>query len=179
MENKKVMERYALAFFLDEDLKSIEKEQEGIVKFIELIKSDDDALRFFASPTFSKKEKYALIDSLHEKKLLSLKLKNFLKVIIKSHRGFYLLPILEETIDKANTLLKVKVVRCYLAMDITNKQKNALKSALEKKYECRIEIKYIIDPTLIGGLKIFVDDTLIDGSILTSNKELKKQVMGG
>lgn len=179
MENKIVFNRYGTALFLNESIESIDNLREQLLQIQEILMNNDELKNFFATPVFSKKEKYDFIDSLKNKVKLSDNLSKFLKIIIKNGRGFYFLPIIEEAIDVANSLLNVKIIYCYLAMELSDAKKKKLKSVLEKRVGCKVSIKYIIDTSIIGGMKLFIDDHLIDGSVKTENKSLRKRVIGG
>jgi F-type H+-transporting ATPase subunit delta len=59
------------------------------------------------------------------------------------------------------------------AVELTDDQKQRLVTALEAKTGKKIELKVIIDPTVLGGLVAQVGDTVIDGSIKTRLAQLK------
>jgi len=51
------------------------------------------------------------------------------------------------------------------AFDMSNSQLKNLVSALERKFERRIEAKVQVDPGLIGGVKVEIGDEILDASI--------------
>ena len=59
------------------------------------------------------------------------------------------------------------------AVELTDDQKQRLVAALEAKTGKKVELKVIIDPTVLGGLVAQVGDTVIDGSIKTRLQQLK------
>jgi F-type H+-transporting ATPase subunit delta len=59
------------------------------------------------------------------------------------------------------------------AVELTDDQKQRLVTALEAKTGKKVELKVIIDPTVLGGLVAQVGDTVIDGSIKTRLQQLK------
>lgn len=179
MEQKFVFNRYAVSYFLSEKKEMISAKKSELTSFLKVYDNSNEMKKFFASPVFSKKEKYLFIENMKEKNIITKELSLFLKVIVKNGRGFYLRQILQETIDEANNILKVKNVICYSAMELSDKQKDKLTKTLEIRLKSMVSIHYLIDTTLIGGLKLFVDDHLIDGSVKTNNMTLKKQVIGG
>ncbi len=57
------------------------------------------------------------------------------------------------------------------ALEVTGEQKKILSAALNAKFDAEVEISYEEDASLIGGIKIKVDDWAIDGSaIMQLNK---------
>ena len=51
------------------------------------------------------------------------------------------------------------------AFDMSSSQLRNLVSALERKFERRIEAKVQVDPELIGGVKVEIGDEIFDASI--------------
>jgi len=58
-------------------------------------------------------------------------------------------------------------------IELSDDQKQRLAAALEAKTGKRVELKVIIDPTLLGGLVAQVGDTVIDGSVKSRLQQLK------
>ncbi len=58
------------------------------------------------------------------------------------------------------------------AQTVTDEQKKILSAALNAKFDAEVEITYEEDSSLIGGIKIKVDDWAIDGSAITQLKKL-------
>ncbi len=58
------------------------------------------------------------------------------------------------------------------ALEVTNEQKNKLSVALNAKFDAEVEITYEEDASLIGGIKIKVDDWAIDGSAMMQLNKL-------
>ena len=52
----------------------------------------------------------------------------------------------------------------------------ALKAALEKRYGKKIEATVSIDPTLIGGARVTVGDTVIDASVRGELQAMSSQL---
>jgi len=52
----------------------------------------------------------------------------------------------------------------------------ALSAALERRFRRRIEATVVIDPSLIGGARVTVGDTVIDDSVLGKLTAMKNQL---
>ena len=66
-----------------------------------------------------------------------------------------------------------EVAEVRSAVELTDDQKQRLAAALEAKTGKQIELKVIIDPSVLGGLVAQVGDTVIDGSVKTRLAQLK------
>jgi F-type H+-transporting ATPase subunit delta len=58
------------------------------------------------------------------------------------------------------------------------KQQTALAEALSKATNKKVEVKVIVDPSVIGGVVAKVGDTVIDGTVRHRLQQLKEQVRG-
>ena len=56
-------------------------------------------------------------------------------------------------------------MRAESAVELDDAQKEKLRQKLESHTGKRVEIEYVIDKTLIGGMRIVQSDRLIDDSI--------------
>ncbi len=70
----------------------------------------------------------------------------------------------------------VAVVRTAVALGDAQLQR--LEAALNSRYGRRLSISQVIDPTLIGGVRISVGDDVIDGSVATRLNDLRLQLAG-
>lgn len=124
-----------------------------------------------------KAEQYAkaLFDALQESKPEDHDkiLDNFVR-ILSQNGDLKLYDLIEEAYKKLETADKgIKEV------EITTAQPQKSKEILEhlnKIVGNRVEIKERIDQEIIGGVVVRVDDTLIDGSIKNSLKQLRKAI---
>ena len=67
-------------------------------------------------------------------------------------------------------------VRVKSAVSLSDDQKARLKEKLEQKYKCRVDTQYIIDTTLLGGVIVEADDTVIDGSLRHRIGQIKEVI---
>jgi F-type H+-transporting ATPase subunit delta len=61
------------------------------------------------------------------------------------------------------------------AIDLTDDQRTRLASAIESATGKQVEVKVIVDPTILGGIVTTVGDTVLDGSVRTRLERLKQQ----
>lgn len=58
-------------------------------------------------------------------------------------------------------------------VELTDEQRDRLGAAINQATGKQVEIKVIIDPTILGGIVTTVGDTVIDGSVRTRLEQLK------
>lgn len=61
------------------------------------------------------------------------------------------------------------------AIELTDDQRSRLADALGRATGKQVEVKVVIDPTVLGGLVTTVGDTVLDGSVKTRLERLKQQ----
>jgi F-type H+-transporting ATPase subunit delta len=61
------------------------------------------------------------------------------------------------------------------AIDLTDDQRTRLASAIESATGKQVEVKVIVDPSILGGIVTTVGDTVLDGSVRTRLERLKQQ----
>ena len=66
----------------------------------------------------------------------------------------------------------------YSAVDLSTAQKDALCRKLEKQYGKQIDPTYLIDPSLLGGLKVEIEGKTYDGSVKRRLQDIKDVIIG-
>jgi F-type H+-transporting ATPase subunit delta len=61
-------------------------------------------------------------------------------------------------------------------VELTAEQQQRLAQAIEKATGKKVEIKVIIDETILGGVITTIGDTVIDGSVRTRLEQLKNSI---
>ena len=79
-------------------------------------------------------------------------------------------------LDNIHNIVKPIIIS---AIDLNEQQKQRLVSKLSLKLNKHIIPEYIINPQIIGGLIIELDDKTIDFSIQTKFENMKKQLTKG
>ena len=91
--------------------------------------------------------------------------RNFVRVLIDADR-VSLLPQIQGLFETLkNEIDGVAKAQIDSAFPLTDAQVDELKSSLEKHFGKKIEASVTVDPTLIGGARITVGDTVIDASV--------------
>ncbi len=126
---------------------------------------------FLSAPQISLAEKKALIDST----LSSFHpyVVRFLYVSIDKKRTSQILMICEEVIQKLDKDLNIKrgVVKSSRPMNEASMKK--LSDALAEKWNAKIILSNEVEPSLIGGYKIEMEDAVLDGTLKGQLDELR------
>jgi len=164
MPNETVARRYATAVFsLATDQNVVKDVQHDLHTVAEAIDSDPAIGKFFRSPVVDRKEKAEIIgrafDNLHDIALHTVLL------LVRKRREALLEEIvaqyakLEEQARGAQTL-KIETAKELSAAEIAD-----IVRRLGTSYKTTFDVKQIVNPALIGGVRITMGDRRIDGSL--------------
>lgn len=128
-----------------------------------LIEEAPEYVRFLESPAIPLSERLGAIDDAFG--TMPEHVVSFIKILCENGRIAHIL----DCIDEYNELLKSSenrtVATVYYVEPLSEEQKTALLNKLCAVSGKIVEAVYIEDTSLIGGIKVLLDDKTIDGSI--------------
>ena len=98
-------------------------------------------------------------------------------VVIGNDRVNHLLDIFESFNSYCNEYRGVSEGLLYSTLKLDQKVITQIESKISKIEHQKVELKNVIDPTLIGGVKVVVHDRIYDGSIKHHIENMKKDLM--
>jgi F-type H+-transporting ATPase subunit delta len=98
---------------------------------------------------------------------------SLLSMVVGTGRSRDLPAIVDELVRISAAEGDKEVAEVRSAVALTDDQKARLSQALGQATGKQVEVKVVIDPTVLGGLVAQVGDTVIDGSVKTRLQQLK------
>jgi|TARA_B110001450_G_C17589420_1_gene468338 F-type H+-transporting ATPase subunit delta len=167
--------RYAKAIFElakeNNELDSIEKNFRNI---LELYESNQDFKYFIKNPTHTSTSQIELINKISEKMEFSKNLKNFLSVLVKKKRIFFLKKIILSFLKLSSIKRGELNAKLISSKDLSSKELKNVSSELSKTTGSEISFDYQVDKDLIGGFKMQIGSLMIDTSIKNKLKKYKQ-----
>ncbi len=164
LENSAV-ERYGKALFElaveENQLGLFGKELSGIY---DILVNHSDLERLLNHPRIQEDDKKDLMNKILGSEVSPLIL-NFIMLIIDKGRESLLKEIIKyyQYLEReARGILEVEV---FTAFELTSDNQQKLNTKLSKLTGKEVELKMMIDSTLVGGIKLKIGDQIIDGSI--------------
>ena len=96
-----------------------------------------------------------------------------LSFVIGSGRSADLPAIISTLVERAAATKSRSLAEVRSAVPLTDDQKTRLAAALANATGKQIELKVIVDPSVLGGLVAQVGDTVIDGSVRSRLDQIK------
>lgn len=177
LEHEKVAIRYAKALFESVSPEDLHHEAAKDLSAINLLfSSGPEFSRFFENPGIPQQEKISFVEqqlgqAVHPKvsKLLVLLLQNNrLMVFPLLVEQFFNLIHRHENTTQAEVITAVEI-----EPDLSDRLRALLESAFGFQ---RVDLKHRIDPVLLGGVVVKMQDQIIDGSYLGRLESLRQQI---
>lgn len=134
---------------------------------------DKSIYQFFAAETILKEEKKSIIDTLD---LQNHYVKNFLKVLIDDKQFNKFHQIVKDFEDIYLEYYNILPINIEIVHNLESSQLDEIIKQLETQTGKNVIIKQIINPQLIGGIKINYHDKVIDNTIVNKLKKLEKVI---
>jgi F-type H+-transporting ATPase subunit delta len=165
--------RYAKALFLlgREDGKHRQYGQE-LNEFLTALDEADQSGQALISPFYPKDQRGQALEAILDQGGLSGVVKNFLKLMHDKGRLGILkavVAVYSEMCDEAEGLIKGTLTT---ASPLTDSQLSAIKGALNIMSGLKVELKVVVDPSIIGGLVAKLGDLVVDSSLKTQLAKL-------
>jgi F-type H+-transporting ATPase subunit delta len=129
-----------------------------------------------ANPAVELAAKHGVIEKLAARLGASRIVRNFLFVVVDNQRTHLLPEILqtfEEVIRQRQGVAEAEVTS---AAELTTPQKTQLQQTLERLIGRKIQAKYSLDPTLLGGAVVRIGDTIYDGSVRNRLNQMRARL---
>jgi F-type H+-transporting ATPase subunit delta len=97
-------------------------------------------------------------------------------MVVGSGRSGDLVPIIDNLVQRASAAKNLEVAEVRSAVALTEDQQARLRAALANATGKQVNLKVVVDPSVIGGLVATVGDTVIDGSVRTRVDQLKARL---
>jgi F-type H+-transporting ATPase subunit delta len=94
-------------------------------------------------------------------------------MVVGSGRGRDLPAIIDKLVQRAASSKNLEVAEVRTAVPLTNDQQTRLRAALANATGKQLNLKVVVDPSVLGGLVASVGDTVIDGTVRTRVEQLK------
>ena len=176
MRQTKVAQRYAKAIFdLAVETSKLE-EVKGDLDMIHALQNKDLHL-VLMSPVVKSDKKIAIFEAVFSKHIQPLT-NSFFKLIFSKGRSVAINEIIQAFTEKYRTHKGIKLVELTTAIEVSEEIKQRVSSLLKESEFLKgksVQLKEKVDPSIIGGLIVQVDDKLFDASIRHDLQVIKKQ----
>ena len=166
--------RYATALFeLARDEKSVDAVKADLDRFEAMLADSPDLLRLVRSPVFSADAQSRALAAILDKASISGIAANFLKVLTANRRLFAVADVIRAFRALVAKFKGEAPADGTVAEALSDKNLDALKTALKAVSGKDVALNVKIDPSIIGGLVVKLGSRLVDSSLRTKLNSIK------
>jgi F-type H+-transporting ATPase subunit delta len=169
--------RYAKAFFsLAKEKKMLDTLKADIEKVFNVCNHSADFVLLLESPVISTSKKAELITKIFKAEINTLTL-NFLLLIANNKREAYIPGICRNFLELIRKDQNIKSAVLITASEINSKTIEKIRTLMEKELDAKVELASHVEPEIIGGLILRIDDKQYDSSVITQLRKIKQQLL--
>lgn len=158
------------------DLQEEDKVHDELVAFGELLESHEELQKTLTNPAIPFSAKRKIIEELADKIPLGKTLVNLILVLLENARVNQfqqILMIYRSLLDEQRGLV---VVDAFSAKEIKVSDRQNLEKTIVKLTGKKVRLRYHIDEKLIGGLRLQIGSTILDGSVETQLNQVRQHL---
>lgn len=172
----KAAKRYANAFLglaIEKDI--LEKTREDMLMIKSTIDGSSELQLFLKNPIIKKDQKKAAIKKIFDGKIQDVTFE-FYNLLARKDREALLEEISTKFLELYNQHQGIIKVGVTSAKKLDDSQLKELENNIEKSTGKKVEFMTNVEEDLIGGLKIRIEDTVVDGSVKFKLSQLKDRL---
>ena len=171
-----LVEGYARALFnvvtAEGELDRVEDE---LYRFGKLVDSEHELKQALSDRSIDRPRRVKILEDLLQDKVSAHTL-GLLAFIVTQGRGRQLPQILEQLSALAAEARNSVVAEVRSAIPLEESQREQLAQALSKSTGKNVDVRVIVDPSVLGGVVAKIGDTVIDGTVRRRIEQLREQV---
>jgi F-type H+-transporting ATPase subunit delta len=166
--------RYATALFeLARDEKSIDAVSADLDKFDAMLSESADLKRLVRSPVFAADAQSKALSAVLDKAGITGIASNFLKVLTSNRRLFAVADVIRAFRALVAKFKGEASAEVTVAEPLSDKNLDALKTALKAVSGKDVTLNVKVDPSIIGGLVVKLGSRMVDSSLRTKLNSIK------
>ncbi len=152
---------------------SLEKVENELFQFSQLFQGNEQLREKLTDQTLPVEKRQAIVEDLLDQKALSLTA-NLISFLVGTGRARELPEIVNRLVERAAAERQREVAEVRAAVPLDDEQRRRLTEALEKATGKKVELKVLVDPSVLGGVVARVGDTVIDGTVRRRLDQLRE-----
>lgn len=169
--------RYSKALFESAlEKKIIDKVNDDMI-FIQEICKTPETKEFLASPVIPPSKKRDIFHKMLEGNVEDITL-SLIELLVKNGRENFLPGIARVFIHETLKYKGITEAVLTTAVPVDSKIKKQISDLISAVFSTKVEVKEVINPDILGGFILRVDDNFIDASIKNKLRKIRKELLG-
>lgn len=158
---------------LTDDKKRLEALLPELEDFVVAFESSNEMVNFLLNKNIELDKKKDVLKKVIKDDLLQ----SFILAVIDNNKLKKIRLIYEKARQFYLESNKVKEIEVYSAIELSKDELNSLKKIIQDKIKEDLIIKNIVEPELLGGVRLRIGDTVIDSTIIGKINRLKNKII--
>ena len=143
---------------------ALDEVEDQLFRFARVMEASDELRSTLIDPDIPPDRRQAIVEDLLEGKAHPLT-PSLVAFVVGAGRAKDLPDIIDILVERAAAERRHAVAEVRSAVNLDNDQRRRLAEALSANLGKDVEVKVIVDPSVMGGLSARVGDTIIDGTV--------------
>lgn len=154
---------------------TLDEVEDELFRFARSYESSDELRNALTDDMLPAEKRQAIVEDLLGGKATSTTTQ-LVSMVVGAGRGRDLPAIVDQLVNRANAAKDLEVAHVRTAVALTSDQEARLKAALENATGRSLNLKAVVDPSVVGGVVATVGDDVIDDSVRTRIDQLKSRL---
>lgn len=154
---------------------TLDEVEDELFRFARSYESSDQLRSALSDDLIPPAKRQAIIEDLLGSKATSTTTQ-LISMVVGSGRTRDLPAIVDNLVARASSAKSLEVAEVRTAVELTADQQTRLAAALTNATGKQVNLKVVVDPSVLGGVVATVGDTVIDGSVRTRIDQLKSRL---
>jgi F-type H+-transporting ATPase subunit delta len=152
---------------------ALEKVENELFQFSQLFQGNEQLREKLTDQSLPVEKRQAIVEDLLGQKASPLTV-NVISFLVGTGRARDLPTIVDRLVERAAAERQHEVAEVRAAVPLDDEQRRRLTEALERATGKKVELKVIVDPSILGGIIARVGDTVIDGTVRRRLDQLRE-----
>lgn len=177
MSQSVVAKRYAVALFeIGKEKSNLDQLEEELLVISDVFKNDETLNQFLDNPRVSREKKKEFVRNVF--KDVSQDTLNTLLLLIDKRRVDIIEDLVSEFIKMKNEARGIAEADVYSVRELTEEETKQIQETFAKKMMINnLRINNIVDPSILGGVRIRIGNEIYDGTVKTQLKRLEQKLV--
>ncbi len=153
----------------------LDEVEDELFRFGRVMEGSDDLRQTLTDASFPAERRQAIVEDLLGQKAHPLTV-NLVAFIVGAGRARDLPNIIDRVVNRAAEERRRVVAEVTSAIPLDDKLQKRLAEALSTNLGKEVDVKVIVDPSVLGGIAARVGDTVIDGTVRHRLEQLRERL---
>jgi F-type H+-transporting ATPase subunit delta len=154
---------------------TIDEVEDELFRFARSYESSDELRNALSDEQIPSAKRQAIVEDLLGGRVTSTTTQ-LISMVVGSGRSRDLPAIVDKLVARASSAKNLELAEVRSAVPLTDDQQARLAAALANATGKQVNLKVVVDPSVLGGIVATVGDTVIDGTVRTRIEQLKSRL---